>query len=172
MVNAINKVKMKLDGLAKRNRNSNYVNKDLYRMLYNEEMFIMAYESIRPNAGLSTKGSAKTSVDGITMPKIGKIINQLRNGSFNPRPCRRSYILKPNGGVRPLGLPDFEEKLVQQCVTRILECIYDNPYKPTFINESHGFRQGRSCHTALKMMKEHFSGVNYVIKADIKGFFD
>ena len=172
MANAINKVKMKLDGLALRNRNANYVNKDLYRMLYEEEMFVMAYETIRTNKGITTKGISNTGVDGISMEKIREIIASLRNGSFKPRPCRRSYILKPNGKKRPLGLPDFEEKLVQQCVARILGCIYDSPYKSTFVDKSHGFRRDRSCHTAFKQMKYSFRGVNYVIKADVKGFFD
>lgn len=172
MANAINKVKMKLDKLALRNVNHHYVNRDLYRMLYNEEMFMMAYETIRVNDGVGTLGSAKTGIDSSSMRTIRKIITQLRNNTFKARPCRRTYILKPNGKLRPLGLPDFEEKLVQQCVTRILECIYDSPHLATFVDESHGFRKGRSCHTALKQMKNFFNGTNYVIKADIKGFFD
>ena len=172
MANAINKVKLKLQGLALRNRSPNYVNRDLYRMLYEEELFIMAYETIKSNDGITTKGVAADNIDGISMVKIRNIISQLRNGIFKPRPCRRTYILKPNGKKRPLGLPDYEEKLVQQCVTRILECIYDSPVEPTFSDKSHGFRKGRCCHSALKQMHYPFQGTAWIIKADVKAFFD
>ena len=172
MANAINKVKLKLQGLALRNSNANYLNKDLYRMLYEEELYIMAYETIKRNGGIMTRGTAWHNIDGVNMAKVKAIISKLRDGSFKPRPCRRSYIKKPNGKLRPLGLPDYEEKLIQQCVSRILECIYDSPRQPTFSDKSHGFRKGRCCHSALKQMHETFRTPTWIIKADIKGFFD
>lgn len=132
MTNVRNKVKLKLDRLALRNSKPNYLNKDLYRMLYEEEMYVMAYETIKTNKGAMTRGSTKSSIDGYSMKRVGKIIQQLRDGTFKPRPCRRTYILKDNGKLRPLGMPDIEEKLVQQCMVRILHCIYDSPYKSTF----------------------------------------
>lgn len=172
MTNVRNKVKLKLDRLALRNSKPNYLNKDLYRMLYEEEMYVMAYETIKTNKGAMTRGSTKSSIDGYSMKRIEKIIQQLRDGTFKPRPCRRTYILKDNGKLRPLGMPDIEEKLVQQCMTRILHCIYDSPYKPTFSTKSFGFRKGKGCHHALKEVYQSFKGSTWLIKADVKGFFD
>lgn len=104
-----------------------------------------------------------------TKRKIQKITEQLKNGKFNPTPVRRTYIQKKNSDkMRPLGIPTFTDKLVQEAVRMILEAVYE----PIFHECSHGFRPNRSCHTALKSLRMKFTGAKWFIEGDIKGCFD
>jgi group II intron reverse transcriptase/maturase len=163
----------RLKTLCRLNANSAFINKDLYRTLYKEDFFILAYERLKTNQGAMTSGiSHKGNVDGVNMDMVRQTILELKNESYQPSPSRRTYIPKANGKLRPLGMPDFRDKLVQECVSIILNCIYDSPDNPTFSKDSFGFRQGRGCHHALKQGHRTFKGVIWVIKADVKSFFD
>lgn len=94
----------------------------------------------------------------------------IRNGTYNPKPIKRCYIPKANGKLRPLGIPAFQDKIVQCIVADILYSIYD----PIFLNCSHGYCLNRNCHTALSSLKHIIKTgkTNYIVKADLKGFFD
>ncbi len=140
----------------------------VYRCMYSEDLFLAAYAKIYKNEGALTPGTENDTVDGMSLDRIRKIIEQLRHERFYFRPVRRSERDKKGGGKRPLGLPNFSEKLVQE----VLRMILDAYYEPRFWNTSHGFRPGRGCHTALTHIKEQFKGTTWFIEGDIKGCFD
>lgn len=143
----------------------------LYRYMLRPDIYFVAYKHLYANSGAATPGVDKNdTADGFSEAKIARIIESLRNGRYKPRPVRRTYIEKKNGSgkKRPLGLPGFTDKLIQEVLRMILEAVYE----PVFSTQSHGFRPGRSCHTALKDIRHGFPGVRWFIEGDIKGCFD
>lgn len=157
-----------LNSLNEHSKDSSYKFERLYRILFNEELFYVAYQKIASNGGSTTKGSDGRSIDEMSLARIETLITSLKDESYQPHPSRRVHIPKKNGKTRPLGIPAFEDKLVQEVVRMILEAIYEGHFETT----SHGFRPKRSCHTALLHIQKTFSGAKWFIEGDIKGFFD
>ena len=142
----------------------------LYRYLLRPDIYYQAYQHLYKNKGAATKGVNQDTADGFSEAKIERIIQSLANETYQPTPVRRLYIAKKNNPKkkRPLGIPTFTDKLVQEALRMILEAIYE----PLFLDCSHGFRPKRSCHTALKKLKYQFGGVRWFVEGDIKGCFD
>ena len=116
-----------------------------------------------------TKGTDGETIDGMSLKRIDDLITKMRDESYQPKPSRRTYITKKDGKrKRPLGIPAFIDKLVQEVIRMILEAIYED----SFENCSHGFRPDRSCHTALNQIQTRFTGAKWFVEGDIKGFFD
>jgi len=157
-----------LNSLGSKSLNPDYQYERLYRNLYNSEFYMTAYQNIYANTGNMTAGTDGKTIDGMGMERIQKLIVSMKDHSYQPNPARRTYIKKKNGKLRPLGIPSFDDKLVQEIVRMILESIYES----TFSNRSHGFRPNRSCHTALKQIQANFTSVKWFIEGDIKSFFD
>lgn len=157
-----------LNNLVKHSSVSSYKYERLYRILFNEDMFSVAYQRIYAKQGNMTPGTDGKTVDQMSIQRIEKLIESLKTEAYQPKPARRVYIPKKNGKERPLGIPSFEDKLVQEVIRMILEAIYEEHFEYT----SHGFRPHRSCHTALTQVQEKFTGVKWFIEGDIKGFFD
>lgn len=157
-----------LESLTSKAASKDYHYQRLYRNLYNPAFFLLAYERIQANPGNMTAGSDGKTIDGMSMKRIEALIQKLKDFSYQPKPARRTYIPKANGKTRPLGIPSFDDKLVQEVVRMILESIYE----PTFCATSHGFRPKRSCHTALQHIKRNYTGVKWFVEGDIKGCFD
>ena len=157
-----------LNSLNEHSKDSSYKFERLYRIPFNEELFYVAYQKIASNGGSTTKGSDGRSIDEMSLARIETLIASLKDESYQPHPSRRVHIPKKNGKTRPLGIPAFEDKLVQEVVRMILEAIYEGHFETT----SHGFRPKRSCHTALLHIQKTFSGAKWFIEGDIKGFFD
>lgn len=157
-----------LISLSKHSKTKEYQYQRLYRLLYNEELYLTAYQRIYPNDGSMTKGVDSQTVDGMSMERIQKIISSLKDESYQPKPARRTYIPKKNGKMRPLGIPSFDDKLLQEVIRMLLEAIYEGYFEDT----SHGFRPHKSCHTALMKVQKTFTGTKWFIEGDIKGFFD
>jgi retron-type reverse transcriptase len=114
----------------KQSKVSGYKFERLYRILFNEEMFYVAYQRIHAKAGNMTKGSNGKMADQMSIPRIEHLIAQLKDESYQPHPSRRTYIPKKNGKKRPLGIPSFDDKLVQQVIKMILEAIYEGSLNP------------------------------------------
>ena len=157
-----------LNALCEHSKDSDYRYERLYRILFNEEMFFIAYQRKYTNQGNMTPGTDGRTIDRMSIDRVQKIVASLKDESYKPHPARRVYIPKKNGKNRPLGIPSFEDKLVQEVVHMILEAIYEGHFEDT----SHGFRPNRSCHTALRDIKVTFKGTRWFIEGDIKGFFD
>ena len=157
-----------LKALNKHGKVSDYKFERLYRILFNEEMFHVAYQRIYAKPGNMTPGTDGKTINQMSLQRINKVIASLRDESYKPNPAKRIYIPKKNGKKRPLGIPSFEDKLVQEVVRMILEAIYEE----VFANTSHGFRPNRSCHTALTHIQKTFTGTKWFVEGDIKGFFD
>jgi hypothetical protein len=107
----------------------------LYRMMFNRELFLMAYGRIYSNQGAMTPGATRETADGMSMAKIDRIIDALRHERYRFAPARRIYIPKKNGKLRPLGLPTWSDKLVGEVIRLILEAYYE----PRFSDRSTGF---------------------------------
>lgn len=127
----------------------------LYRYLLREDIYYAAYQKLYANKGATTQGIDNDTADGFSDFYVKELIQSLKDGTYKANPVRREYIPKKNGKLRPLGIPSFRDKLLQEVVRMILEAIYE----PVFDSHSHGFRPGKSCHTALRQISSDFTGV-------------
>jgi retron-type reverse transcriptase len=132
------------------------------------DLFLHAYGKLYSNNGSMTQGvDGDEGMDGMSLERIHSLIAELRDGTFHWKPSRRVYIPKGNGQKRPIGIPSWKDKLVQEVIRLILEAYYE----PQFSDLSHGFRPNRSCHTALEEVMK-WKGTRWWIEGDIKGCFD
>jgi len=161
------KTTKRLHGLSQCSKNGHKVQRVFQLMTNYPDLWNEVVENISRNKGAKTPG-----VDGETHEtaslRVDAIRESLREDAYRPKPTRRVYIPKKNGKLRPLGIPTATDKLVQAMAARILEEIYE----PVFSDHSHGFRKGRSCHTALDEAKHCWKGTKWIIEADIRGCFD
>src|SRR6201997_1370827 len=140
----------------------------LYRHLFNPELYLRAYGKIYRNDGAMTPGASAETADGMSLRKIQAIIEALRYERYRWTPVRRTYIDKKNSSKkRPLGLPTWSDKLLQEVIRSLLEAYYE----PQFSGRSHGFRPGRGCHTALREVEDVWSGTTWFIEGDISDCF-
>ena len=140
----------------------------LYRQLFNPHLYLLAYGRIYSNKGAMTPGVDGDTADGMSLGKIGRIIDALRHERYRFAPVRRVHIPKRNGKTRPLGLPSWSDKLVGEVMRLLLEAYYE----PRFSDRSHGFRPGRGCHTALREVEKTWIGTTWFIEGDIAQCFD
>ncbi len=142
----------------------------VHRLIRKEEILLRAYSNLYPNKGANTPGIDKDDViDGMSIKKIKTLSEKLRSGDFKWKPVKRIYIPKKDGKKRPLGLPCWSGKLVQEAMKMVLE----EYYEPVFSDNSHGFRRNRGCHTAINQIAEKkWGGMKWFIEGDVKGCFD
>jgi group II intron reverse transcriptase/maturase len=140
---------------------------ELYRQMFNPQLYLMAYGRIYANKGAMTPGPTQETVDGMSQEKIGRIIDAVRHERYRFSPVRRVYIPKKSGKLRPLGLPTWSDKLVGEVMRLLLEAYYE----PTFSDRSHGFRPGRGCHTALREVAHTWTGTTWFIEGDLADCF-
>jgi group II intron reverse transcriptase/maturase len=156
----------RLHGLAV--RSSTRIRKPLWKLLVNPEWLAQAWEQIRRNRGSQTAGVDQTTAVDVDLDLIHKLAEELKAGRYRPTPVRRVYIPKANGKTRPPGVPTVKDRIVQQALRMLLEPIFE----ADFLNCSHGFRQGRSTHTALRDVATAYPSTSYIIEGDIEGCFD
>ena len=143
--------------------------KRAYRRIRQRELFLLAYGNLYANKGATTAGvDPQDSVDGMSLERINHILGQLATGTYQWKPVKRVYIPKKSGKHRDLGLPSWNDKLVQEVIRQVLEAYYE----PQFSRYSHGYRPGRGCHTALDEIRRTWAGTKWFIEGDIKGCFD
>jgi group II intron reverse transcriptase/maturase len=139
----------------------------LYRQMFNRELYLLAYGNIYSNQGAMTPGASEETAGGMSGEKISQITGLMRNERYRFSPARRVYIPKNNGKLRPLGLPPWSDKLAGEVVRLILEAYYE----PVFSDRSHGFRKRRGCHTALREINDTWTGTTWFIEGDISDCF-
>jgi group II intron reverse transcriptase/maturase len=141
----------------------------LYRQLYNPSLYLLAYGRIYRNAGAMTPGATEETADGMSLAKIGKIIDALRHEKYRWTPARRVYIEKKGSKkMRPLGIPSWSDKMLQEVIRLLLDAYYDPQFNPA----SHGFRPKLGCHTALREVYHKWVGTKWFIEGDIAQCFD
>jgi retron-type reverse transcriptase len=140
---------------------------ELYRQLFNPQLYLLAYGRIYSNHGAMTPGATQETVDGMSLGKIGRIIDAVRHERYRFSPARRVWIPKKNGKLRPLGLPTWSDKLLGEVVRLLLEAYYE----PQFSGRSHGFRPGLGCHTALGEAVRTWTGTTWFIEGDVADCF-
>jgi retron-type reverse transcriptase len=141
---------------------------ELYRQLFNRDLYLMAYGRLYSNQGAMTPGVDGETADGMSVAKIDRIVDAVRHERYRFAPARRVYIPKKNGKKRPLGLPSWSDKLLGEVVRLLLEAYYE----PRFSDRSHGFRPGRGCHTALTEVAKRWIGTTWFVEGDISRCFD
>jgi retron-type reverse transcriptase len=141
---------------------------ELYRQLFNPQLYLLAYGRLYSNDGVMTPGVDGETVDGMSLAKIYRIIDALRHERYRFKPARRVYIPKKNGKRRPLGLPSWSGKLVGEVIRLLLEAYYE----PRFSDRSHGFRPRRGCHTALSEVVNTWKGTSWFVELDIAQCLD
>jgi group II intron reverse transcriptase/maturase len=155
---------IKLEQLIKENKAQlGKINFRIIDIVADQDILKTAYARIKSEPWNMTPGVDEATLDGMNNEWFDRISKELRTGAFKFNPARRVEIPKPNGGTRPLRVASPRDKIVQEAMRMVLE----NIYEPTFSEHSHGFRPGRSCHTALKEIKNTFTGVNWFIEGDI-----
>ena len=140
----------------------------VYKLLFNKNLYLQAYGKIYRNKGAMTHGVTDETADGMSLAKIDAIIEALRYERYQWLPVRRTSIPKKNGKKRPLGMPVWSDKLVQEVIRSLLEAYFE----PQFSDHSHGFRPKRGCHTALREIYHNWRGVTWFIEGDIAQCFD
>ena len=141
---------------------------DVYRQLFNPNLYLLAYSRIYRNDGAMTRGVTKETADGMSLRKIENLIEDIRYERFRWTPVRRINIPKKKGKTRPLGIPTWKDKLLQEVIRLLLEAYYETQFN----NSSHGFRPKRGCHTALTIIDRTWQGTKWFIEGDIRSCFD
>jgi len=145
------------------NVKNNSICTNLSTIMSDSNFLIACWVNIRSKTGGTTPALSKDTLDGIQTEWFDKTSKSFKNGSFNFKPARRSYIPKPNGKLRPLTIPSPKDKIVQEGMRFLLEIIFE----PTFRNSSHGFRPNRGCDTALNDIRMKFGETKWFIEGDV-----
>ncbi len=160
-------VQKRLDKLPSLSKAGKRVN-GLTRLLASRTLMDSSVNRTRGNQGSATPGVDGETLDGLTIERINGWVRSMVEGSYRAKPVKRVFIPKANGKLRPLGIPTYVDRMVQNAQREILQRIYE----PVFSTNSHGFRPGRSCHTALMQVQRCWTAMKWFVEVDIKGYFE
>ena len=161
----------RLETLRKLNETHSWLNKDIYRLLYKKDLYIAAYKTIQSRSGSISRTADDSVLDGFRLAEIERTIEQIKDCSFQFSAGRRENKPTVSALERPTAQLPPREKVVQEVIRLILEAIYDSPGNPHFLEFSHGFRNGRGTHTALKEIRK-WHGTCWFIQGTIKGCYE
>jgi group II intron reverse transcriptase/maturase len=162
------KTAQRLHALWKLSERPNARGKHLWKLMDNTDLWIAAYKKLAANEGSMTPGGAKGTIDGTSLKGLKALKDMVISGRYKVGVTRRINIPKPKGGSRPLGIPEWRDRIIQEVIRILLECIYE----PRFVDSSHGFRPKRSQHTCLRQIRRDFGASRWVIEGDISKCFD
>jgi len=162
----------RLEKIRQLNAKSGWINQNLYKLMLQPDLYVVAYQQIKSEPGNMTPGTDGETLDGFSKDEIIRLVQEMQSEKYQCKPVRRAFIPKANGKLRKLGIPSIRDKLVQEVVRMILEAVYDSPHGSYFKNSSHGFRRERSCHTALRDVQRRWTGITWIIEGDIRNCFD
>lgn len=145
-------------------KDSKWKHRDIFRILYKDEIWIAAYEKLKSNKSALTPGSTPETMDGMSMERLKRLKEKVCSETYRFKSVKLTLIPRPDGRKCPLGLATANDKIVQEVIRLILEAIYE----PVFYEFSFGFRQKLGCHDALKWVEQKFRWVDYVIEGDIE----
>ncbi|MDO8031528.1 reverse transcriptase domain-containing protein, partial [Candidatus Phytoplasma australasiaticum] len=148
--------------------NSYPLKRELQQGMNNFYNTLMAFNKIASNKGAGTPGIDNETIDGINLDRLERYHQEYVNNGYHPKPVKRIFIPKDNKKTRPLGLPTIKDRLMQRCLEQLLTPYFEN----IFSEWSFGFRSKKSCHDAIKRVKQRFKGIDYLVKIDLKGYFD
>jgi group II intron reverse transcriptase/maturase len=163
------KALQRLETLRRLNSNSEWVNQDLYRLMYKEDLYAIAYENIKSKLGNMTVGVDGKKSDPFPLTVIQKVTGEMKAEQYRFQSVKRKSMSTSSGKVHGLDMSSVQDKMVQEVLRLILEAIYESPLQPYFLDDSHGFRPNRGCHTALQDFRQHWSATNWIIKGDVRG---
>ncbi|MEO6888675.1 MAG: reverse transcriptase domain-containing protein [Ktedonobacteraceae bacterium] len=162
----------RLEVIRQLNARSGWINRNLYKLMLSPDLYVLAYERIKSEPGNMTPGTDNETIDGFSMDEINQLVQEMRTEKYQCKPVRRTYIPKSNGKMRKLGIPSIRDKVVQEVLRLILEAVYDSPHGSHFKDTIHGFRRGKSCHSALREIQRRWTGVTWFVEGDIQNCFD
>lgn len=137
----------------------------IYQNICNPSILLIAYSGLK---GKKASGVDDVPIENVTLAAIISLSLELQSKKYSPQPTKRIFIPKANGKMRPLGIPSSRDKIVQKALYMVLEPLFEN----VFLDTSHGFRPGRSCHSALRDMYFRWRGVKWFIECDFVQCFD
>lgn len=167
----------KLYSHTERNKKTTHINHSIYHLLLDPFTMDNAYKNISKNKGSMTPGTSSETIQSYSRLESAKIIKKLKNKTYTPSPVRRVWIPKPGKKEnRPLGVPNFNDRVVQEAMRGILEAIYEPEFQQfeseNIICTNFGFRPRKSCWDAVTHFTKHGQKNRYVIEGDIKGAYN
>ncbi|MDV3166184.1 MAG: reverse transcriptase domain-containing protein ['Waltheria sp.' little leaf phytoplasma] len=162
------KLSRTLDKIQYCSSNNYSIKRELQQGMNNFYNTLTAFNKIAANKGAGTPGIDKETIDGINLERLKRYHREYVNNGYHPKPVKKILIPNDNKKTRPLDIPTIKDRLIQKCLEQLLTPYFEN----IFSEWSLGFRTKKSGYDAIKGVKQRFKGIDYLVKIDLKGYFD